>query len=70
MKQTRPENGLIKLYLYERGDEVSESKIDIKRSWNEINSNPRINGEKNKSMMKEGKEEKKKCCCCFWYIIF
>lgn len=45
LKHVRPDNGLIKLYLYE-GDQHSLERLELKRSRNEIGSSSRINPEK------------------------
>lgn len=61
LKQTRPQNGVIRLYLYEQTKQSME-RLDLKRSRLQ-NSSSTINPERSKSDISHGSENKK--CCCF-----
>ena len=51
LKHKRPENGVIKLYLYE-GEKKVHEKMELKKSRHEISSS-RMNLEKSRSSIKD-----------------
>ena len=65
LKLTKPEKGIIKMFLYEKSEEDCMERSDVKRGRGVNNSSSIIISEKGKSSLRESKngEEQKKCCC-------
>lgn len=70
LKLTKPEKGIIKMFLYEKSEEESVDRLDVKRGRAVNNSSSIIMSEKGKSSLRESKNgEEQKKCCCFWFCF-